>query len=101
MAGEGPREWAPGRMVWTVFIDGKDGFHIEVFKNEKDAYAYTVHEISLEDKEKMDPADAKQFTKMVREGRDVVAMELYDTIMGDYGSERVMSFYTINKKLVR
>lgn len=101
MAGEGPREWAPGKVVWTVIMDSQHGLDTEVFKKEKDAYKFVMDEILTEDKENMEPDDVKDLETLARKERYADAMEFYNDLMGDYGSERRMTYYTISKKMIR
>lgn len=102
MAGEGPREWSPRGTVWSVFIDSPDGYQIELFKKEADAYRFAAeHARQKENTEKMEDEEREHFNWLIEKKKYVEAMELYDQLVGDIvGSSRKMSFYTINKKIV-
>jgi hypothetical protein len=103
MAGEGPREWSPRGMVWIVFIDSPDGYEVELFKKEMDAYRFAArHARRGENTEKMEDDERERFNWLIEQKKYVLAMEFYDQLVGDIvGSSRKMSFYTINKKMIQ
>ncbi len=103
MAGEGPREWSPRGMVWAVFIDSPEGYQVELFKKEMDAYRFAAHHAQQkENTEKMEDGEREEFEGLIAQKKYAEAMELYDRLVAEIvGSSRKMSWYTIDKKIVQ
>lgn len=103
MAGEGPREWSPRGTVWAVFIDSPEGYKVELFKKERDAYRFAAHDANQrENTEKMEDEEREKFGLLIEQEKFVEAMEYYDQLIGEIvGSGRKMSWYTIDKKIVQ
>lgn len=94
----GPRDWSPRNTVWIVIMDADGNFDVEVFKSELSAYKFTVKHIMDHQLEGMEKEDSRNFKAAVKKGHLDEAMEVYDYVMGEYGADAKLTFYSIVKK---
>lgn len=98
---DGPRDWSPRGTVWVVLVDHSSGYTIEVFHTEIKAFKYAVEHILETEQDSMESKHQKAFKVAVRKSHLDEAMEVYNEALSDYGSERKMAFFSIEKKFVK
>lgn len=101
MAERGPRDWSPRqKWVWVLIKDTRQGYDVEVFLKEEDAYAYVVGSALPWVSNNFEEEEADQYKKLMREKKFEEAVDFYHEIVEGSAMEKVPYYTVIEKELL-
>jgi len=101
-ASRGPRDWSPrmGTIVYVVMKDTPNGYDVEIFKKEKDAYKYMTDSALPWVHNRFDNEEADQWKALVKKGEYEEAFNFYHEILDSSALEKMPYYSVVEKELL-